>query len=196
MIESSPPPHLSQRRRGRATERRRATREHGELTAWRHGDRRAARRLFTRYHHELLGYFRRRAPDRAEDLTQATLLACIEARDRIRNESAFRHYVYGVAWRTLVRSGRDDQITPTEPDSLLSTELDPEVLYEAKVRFIGVHAALTELSAANRETLELYYLGELRSREVAERLNIPHATVRSRLVRILAHLRRSMVDAT
>lgn len=196
MIESCPPTLPPHRRRARATERRRTAREHGELAAWRHGDRRAARRLFTRYHHELLGYFRRRAPDRAEDLTQATLLACIEARDRIRNESAFRHYVYGVAWRTLVRSGRHaDQLTATEPDTLLSTQPDPEHLYEAKVRFVGVHAALTELSAANRETLELYYLGELRSREVAERLNIPHATVRSRLVRILAQL-RSVMDAT
>jgi RNA polymerase sigma factor (sigma-70 family) len=176
-----------------ASARCRRDRECEELRAWRDGDARAAGRLLSRYRRELLGYFRRRAPADAEDLAQLTLLRCIEARERIEDDAAFRYFVYGVAWRTMARMGRrpaDEPPSTGEPAA--SEEGCPERHCEAAERHRELQRALLQLPDGNRSVVELYYLAELKSREIADVLCIPHATVRSRLVRGLAELRRAL----
>lgn len=163
------------------------------MRQWRNGDRRAGRALLSRYRRELLGYFVRRAPANAEDLTQAVLLACVEARDRIRDDEAFRYYAYGVAWRKLVRSSRARHDEPLPPeDALTGNDTDPEQSYARRQRHRVLSARVAELSPTTRRTVELYYFEQLRSREVAERLSVPHATARSRLVRGIEMLRRNL----
>lgn len=164
-----------------------------DLEAWRAGDRDAGARLLTRYHREMLGYFQRRAPDRAEDLTQQTLLACIERRDEIRDVHGFRYYLYGIAWRTYLRSGRGHESVPLDDEVPCGpATADAEARYDATRLRHTLVCAIEEASPVNRRALELYYLEGCRSREVAQALRIPPATVRSRLVRGVAMLRRRL----
>ncbi|MEM9461500.1 MAG: sigma-70 family RNA polymerase sigma factor [Myxococcota bacterium] len=171
----------------------RAYLEREELRAWRAGDARAGRGLLERYARELRGYFRRRSPAHAEDLTQAVLLRCIETRDQLEDDEAFRCYIYGIAWRMLARTRRHPPVVPLSDDEQPGDHTTcPEYRYEAKRRWEALHRALRTLSSPNRRAVELYYFQGLRGAEVAAALEIPDATVRSRLFRGLNWLRRQV----
>jgi RNA polymerase sigma-70 factor (ECF subfamily) len=59
-----------------------------------------------------------------------------------------------------------------------------------------VNAAVSTLSDAQREALELAYWGGLSQSEIAERLGVPLGTVKSRVRLALVAVRRELGDAT
>src|SRR5688572_27137327 len=78
------------------------TSELGLLAAWRAGDRAAGDTLMRSYYERVLGFFRMRVPDAADDLTQRTFLACTEGRERF-EPSSFAGFLFGIARRQLYR---------------------------------------------------------------------------------------------
>lgn len=76
--------------------------------------------------------------------------------------------------------GREDVV----PDS--ASELDSETESD-------VWHAVAALPSGLRETIALRYVYDLSQEQVAERLNIPVGTVKSRLNRALEHLRRGLM---
>jgi RNA polymerase sigma factor (sigma-70 family) len=71
------------------------------LDAWRGGDARAGNLLFRRYFAPLARFFRNKVDVGVEDLIQGTFLACIEGRDRFREASSFRTYLFAIARNLL-----------------------------------------------------------------------------------------------
>src|SRR5690606_27370383 len=71
------------------------------LDAWRRGDGRSGELLFRRYFAQLNRFFRNKTDTGAEDLIQTTFLACVEGRDRFRESSSFRTYLFGIAHNVL-----------------------------------------------------------------------------------------------
>jgi RNA polymerase sigma-70 factor (ECF subfamily) len=61
-------------------------------------------------------------------------------------------------------------------------------------RRVAVRQALAELEASVRETLELSYFAGLTAEEIAERMDVPTGTVRSRLARGLSRLAQVLSD--
>ncbi len=122
---------------------------------------------------------------------QDTLLACIEGLARLRDVDAFRPYLRGVAWRRLVRTRELSQRLAPEADvdDVTAVGFD-EDRYDRQRRSWMLTRAIAAVSASNRRALELYYMEGYRSREIADRLGIPHPTVRSRLRRGLVELQR------
>ena len=64
---------------------------------WASGDRIAGQKLLLRHEPELSRFFKAQQPSDADDLTQETMLAIIEARDRFRGEASFRTYLLRIA---------------------------------------------------------------------------------------------------
>jgi RNA polymerase sigma factor (sigma-70 family) len=146
------------------------------------GSRAAFEQLFARYRGPLYGFFRRRlwgdGDDRAADLTQETFLAVIRATARYEPRALVRTYLYGIAMNLLAAERRQrfrDQ-PPGQPAPEATADSKPAAV-------LWVRQALERLDEAEREILMLREYEQLSYSEIAELLNLPVNTVRSRLFR-------------
>ena len=71
------------------------------LGQWRAGDMVAGRALFERHYASVLGFFRNKVGADSADLVQETFAACVAGRDRIREDSGVRAYLFGIAHNVL-----------------------------------------------------------------------------------------------
>ncbi|HWB75912.1 MAG TPA: sigma-70 family RNA polymerase sigma factor, partial [Nannocystaceae bacterium] len=161
------------------------------LAAWRAGDREAGEQLSRTHYAQLLGFFRLRVGDAAEDLTQRTFLACVEGRDRV-HSSSFRAYMFGVARRLLVehiragdRQAAIETFAATQPQSILT----PSGVVHLRQEQVLLLRALEALPLDVQLVLALHYVQGLKSREIGEVLEVPTSTVTTRLSRARDALR-------
>jgi RNA polymerase sigma-70 factor (ECF subfamily) len=144
------------------------------------GSREAFEQLFTRYRGPLYGFFRRRldGDQRAEDLTQETFLAVIGAAERYEPRSLVRTYLYGIAMNLLSaeRRKRHRDSPPGQPAPEATTSEAPDAV-------LWIRQALAKLDDSEREILMLREYEQLSYAEIAELLEMPVNTVRSRLFR-------------
>lgn len=167
------------------------------VAAWLGGERAAGAALIERYYDVVTRFFANKAGPSAEDLTQRTFLLCAGAVDRFRAEGSFRAFLLGIARNVLyehIRSrARDARIEPDFSASSL-VDLAPGVatLVDARAdkRVLGL--ALQSVPLELQILLELYYWEELGLGEIAEVLEIPVGTVKSRLHRARRLLREAM----
>lgn len=159
------------------------------VLAWRRGDARARDTLLARYRAKLERYLCKRCPEAAEDLVHETLVACIEGISRLRDPRRFRAYAYATARRKLDRC-RDEHARSRLFDmSMLEQDLVSDDRTELACEVNLLTSRVEDLDPAQVDVLRLYYVHGLRAREIAARLSIPEATVRSRLRRGLDRLR-------
>jgi RNA polymerase sigma-70 factor, ECF subfamily len=144
------------------------------------GSREAFEELFARYRGPLYGFFRRRlnGDQRAEDLMQETFLAVIRATARYEPRALVRTYLYGIAMN-LVMAERRKQFRDAPAGTMAAepaTENEPEAV-------LWIRQALAKLDESEREILMLREYEQLSYAEIAELVNVPVNTVRSRLFR-------------
>ena len=155
------------------------------LEAWRGGDAGAGRSLVEQHFDAAYRFFVTKAPTHAEDLVQETFLAIVEGRDRMRDATAFRPYLFGVARRKLYRFWRDrkgdgseDQPVDALIDAAMGSATDNLARHqEQKLLLKG----LRRLPLRVQVLLELAYFEGLTDRELAEVESIPLGTLKSRL---------------
>lgn len=157
------------------------------LGSWRNGDRDAGRELFERYYPRLRRFFGNKVDDGVEDLIQATMLACVESRDRIQSDGKFRAYLFGTARNKLLLVYRSRKRDPkpldtgvvcaqnfcTTPSMVLALRGDMRVLL----------AAMRRIPLDFQVLLELHYWEQMTTADLADMLGIPQSTVKYRLVR-------------
>lgn len=159
------------------------------LDLWARGDRRAGNQLFQRHFDALFRFFRAKVPDGADDLIQRTFLRCVETHGKVRKPASFRYYLFGVARNVLLeyleeksrRQKREapnfltssvEDVAPT-PSSALARAREEQLIL----------TALRRIPLELQIVLELYFWEELRARELAEVLEMPEGTIRTRLRR-------------
>jgi RNA polymerase sigma-70 factor (ECF subfamily) len=78
------------------------------------GSREAFEALFERYRRPIWQFFRRRVADlaRAEELTQDTFVALLEGAHRYQARTAFRAYLFGIAYNVLSVDRRQGRAPP------------------------------------------------------------------------------------
>lgn len=151
------------------------------------------RRLFEEHFRAILGYAMRRARTSAEaaDIASETMLVAWRRLEDVPEGEATRLWLFGVARnvvatthrsadrrdRLVTRIGRhlDDHVTPDAAADVAGTEL--------------VRVAMSRLDPTDREVLELAGWEQLTPAEIAEVLDLPSATVRTRLHRARQRLR-------
>ncbi|MEE9386590.1 MAG: sigma-70 family RNA polymerase sigma factor [Nannocystaceae bacterium] len=164
------------------------------LERWRAGDPSAGTILFDRHFRTVYRFFAHKAREAVDDLVQQTFLACVESRDRFRADASFRAFVLGIARNILLRyytkqhkererintatASVHDLASPS-PSSVVAQKDEERVLLEG----------LRRIPLNYQIALELYHFEGMRGRELAEVLNIPEPTVRSRLRRGAIRLR-------
>ncbi len=168
------------------------------LEAWRTGDRTAGRELFSRHAGSVTRFFRNKIDGDVDDLVQRTFLACVEAKDRVRDGSSFRAYVLRIARNELFNhyAARHRQASRVDPltTSILDLGASPSVMVAAGERDRALLAGLRRLPLDLQTALELHYWEELSTGELADVLGIPQGTVKTRLFRARELLRDILRD--
>ncbi len=162
------------------------------LVAWREGDEVAGNLLFRRHFDAVYWFFRSKVADQAEDLTQDTWHAIVRNRDSLAEVRSFRAYLFTAArsklydaLRARQRHGELDPLSQSLEDLGISPS---EILGRHREQQLLVQA-LRKLPIEQQLLLELRYFEQMRGPELAAVLELPEATVRSRLRRALDKLR-------
>lgn len=167
------------------------------LDAWRAGDRDAGNQLFERYFDAICRFFANKVHHQIDDLIQKTFLGCVEGRDRFQKQASFRTYLFAVANNVLRAHFRqrkpDSDFDPSEtsaddftpsPSTIFALQQEQRLLLEA----------LRRIPLDHQLVLELYYWEDMAAPELAQVLNIPEGTVRSRLRRAKEALAEKMTS--
>jgi RNA polymerase sigma factor (sigma-70 family) len=172
--------------------------------------------LIQRWHEPLWKFVRRLTDDddAAAETVQDVWVRVLRGIGRLRDGTRLRAWLFGIARRAVMdrlreryadahvvsaddeRSGGAalSEVTSPSPGSGAGASPDdPAVIEEDLER---MHDALAKLPVTEREVLTLFYLQELSLGEVAEVLDVPVGTVKSRLFRARHALRARLTGTT
>ena len=155
------------------------------------GDRNAFEVLYRRYSRPVFGLALRRLGDRgrAEDAVQETFASIWRAARSYRPERGpGAPWLYAVARNAITDRGRARSEPPAEVPDSPSPDAGPAERAESGWTAWRVHRALEELNANERSVIELAYWSGLSQSEIAEFLNIPLGTVKTRTRAALGRL--------
>lgn len=154
------------------------------LERWRGGDRDAGNELFERHFDAIYRFFVHKVPDDATDLVQRTFLACVEGRERFRGASSFRTYLFAIARHELLAHWRKRRPTADPAvSSVLDLSASPSTALALRAEHRLLLEALRSIPLELQIAIELHYWEELSAREIAEILELPEGTAKSRLRR-------------
>lgn len=162
-----------------------------ELIARSMDDPRAFMPLVERHHRVLFGYLARRVGrDIAEDVTSETFTRAYQHRDRYdQDRPDARPWLFGIATNLVRNQSRSElrqlraysrhgvQDRTHDDDDAVASRLD------ATAQSPRLAAALAALKPGDREALTLFAWNDMSYEEIAQVLEIPVGTVRSRLNR-------------
>ncbi len=173
-----------------------------EVSRLRRGDLDALAELVTRYQHRLYRYLLRivRQPAEAEDLFQQTWLRVAGQIHRFDPKRNFEAWLFTLSRNLAIdhlRRVRPESLDDQEPGeraatpaALRSSEPPALDLAIARERSYQISAALETLPMMYREVLVLRFEEEMKLEEIAEVLDAPLSTVKSRLRRGLGFVRQ------
>lgn len=158
------------------------------LQAWGAGDERAGAALFRRYYPAIARFFRNKVPEAAQDdLVQATFLACVDGRERLRDRSSLRSYLFSVAYKQLCSHYRQRHrgAAPLDTAEVSVAELapGPSTLVAQQREHQLLAAALRAIPLDHQVVLELCYWEELTAAQIGEILGVPVGTAKTRIRR-------------
>jgi RNA polymerase sigma-70 factor (ECF subfamily) len=130
-----------------------------------------------------------RNPTQAEDLTQETFLRAWRFLSSLQDDSKAKSWLFTTVRREFAR-----QFERYQP---LFEEIDPERTpggTDVDADALTIRKAIATLPFKYREVLLLQAIGGYSGNEISQMLDIPRATVNTRLFRARAHLRRLLDD--
>lgn len=160
------------------------------------GDRGALEQLLRQLQPPLAEHIRTivRDDDLAADVLQDVLIIIARRLGTVRQTGWVRAWAYRIAtreaYRAARRSRRGQAVPLDELHELPDVAADDSRIPDEEL-LAELHAKLAELPPAAQLVLRMHYLQALTHQEIAEALEIPIGTVKSRLAYGLACLRRS-----
>ena len=166
------------------------------LERWSRGDRAAGNQLFQRHFDSISAFFETKVDRDVDELVQSTFMACVQSIQSFRLESSFRTFLFAIARRKLYRYYRSKRRHGNKLDFNVTSVADLATgartnMAKSEEKQLLLHA-LTALPVEQQILIELFYWEGMDGAALAEVLDIPAATVRSRLYRARAALRESL----
>ena len=142
-------------------------------------------------------YLITRDREASEELTQEVFIRAYRRQHHFRGDASERTWLYRIACniaknhlrRRPEQRGRAQII---DFDSRATTHPGPEEIAAHEDTRSSVLGSVSELPAELREVVALYYLEEMSVRQVSEVVGVPAGTVKSRLSRARAELRKAL----
>ncbi len=165
------------------------------------GDARAFEMLVVKYQRRIERLISRmvRDVDLVPDIAQETFIRAYRALPQFRGESAFYTWLYRIAVNTAkkalvelkrdplvsetARASRDEEDETSRVENELSDGETPDALLASKEIAAAVNAAIEALSEDLRQAVTLREIEGLSYEEIAQVMNCPIGTVRSRIFR-------------
>ena len=162
------------------------------------GERPAFDELISRWGEPVWKYVRRltNSDEVANEIVQDVWLRVLRGLHRLRDGSKLRAWLFAIARRTLMDRLREHYAAPVMSQVDVGDLEVPDdsngAADDIEEDLAAVQEALARLPVVERETLTLFYLRELSLGEVADVLDVPIGTVKSRLFRARKLLRREV----
>ena len=157
------------------------------LRAWAAGDREAGEELFERHFEAVARFFRNKCDRDHDDLIQATFLGCVESVARFREDSSFRTFLFAIARNVLSKYYRSKRRERARLDfgSVSAADLgaSPSAWMEQGEGARTMLHALRRIPLDSQIALELHYWEGMTGQQIAEVLDIPLGTAKTRLRR-------------
>ena len=165
------------------------------------GDQRAFEMLVVKYQRRIERLISRMVRDDGlvQDIAQETFIRAYRAIPQFRGDSAFYTWLYRIAVNTAKKAlvelkrdpvilesamaGPDDGEEPSRGEQTLSDGETPDAVLASKEIAATVNAAIDDLSEELRQAIVLREIEGLSYEEIADVMNCPIGTVRSRIFR-------------
>jgi len=161
-------------------------------------DLRAFETLYRIYHPRLTRFLMNflRRPQLAEEALNDTMMVVWNRPDRFAGTSKVSTWIFGIAYRTALkaRSRHDDPIEDPDAASRVSGDIGPEQrMGQRQVQEILMNA-MSQLSADHRAVVDLTYFHDADYAEIAEILDCPVGTVKTRMHHARRRLKTMLAD--
>jgi RNA polymerase sigma-70 factor, ECF subfamily len=130
----------------------------------------------------------------AEDIAQDSMVRAWRKRATLRDGKARKSWLAAIVRNEAMREFARKRPTPIDTAELAHGGADERVL--ATVERADLHAALQRLNERDRQLVRLRYDEDMTQEAIARRLGIPLGTVKVRLHRVRARLRREIGTAS
>jgi RNA polymerase sigma-70 factor, ECF subfamily len=146
--------------------------------------------LVQRYRAPLIGYLAGLLGTRedAEELAQETFLRAWQRAPDLREPAAVGRWMYRIAHNLAMTHARCPRPVPLDDDPPGRPEADG-----AQDRHLALLAAVNALSEPHREVVARKHFAGCSHQQIAQQLGVPEGTVRSRLARAYAELRKVLM---
>jgi RNA polymerase sigma-70 factor (ECF subfamily) len=131
-------------------------------------------------------------PHLVEEALNDTLMVVWKRPDAYNGTSKVSTWIFAIAYRTALkaRARRDEPLEDKYAEHRASAEARPDQDLEAREVQAILLSAMSQLSADHRAVLDLTYFHDLGYREIAEIMDCPVGTVKTRM----HHARRRLKD--
>ncbi len=157
------------------------------------GDLRAFEALYRLYHPRLsrfLNHFLQR-PHMVEEVLNDAMMVVWNRPGGFNGASKVSTWIFAIAYRTALKalSRRDEPVEDRDAEARPSEEPGPEQALGRRQVSEILQAALGQLSPEHRAVVDLTYFHELDYREIAQIMDCPVGTVKTRMFHARRHLK-------
>jgi len=150
------------------------------------GDRDAFEKLYAAYQTRLFRYLLRMVGDTgtAEELTNDTMISAWKAAGNFKGQSKASTWLFAIARNKALNAMRGQQPVMVDVETAVAVAAptdSPEKTASRGSLQAAMKQALNELSADHREVMELTFYQELSYQEIAEIMQCPLSTVKTRM---------------
>lgn len=159
-------------------------------------DLRAFESLYRRYHPRLSRFLTNlmRRPHLVEEVLNDTMFVVWNRPESYNGASRLSTWIFAIGYRKALKALRryDDPLEDLQADSRASGEPGPELQLGRRQTQEALLGAMGELSPDHRAVVDLTYFHEMGYREIAEIMDCPVDTVKTRMFYARRHLKRVM----
>ena len=164
----------------------------------RQGDRQAAEELVSAYYREIYAFAYRQTGDvdAAMDLTQEIFIAALQSIGRYDSKkSAFRTWLHAIAAHKVIDHRRTGHVTllPLEDDAVQEGPDELARLDDAEL-LRRIEGYVSGFDEETQTVFRLHIYDECSFREIAESLNMPEASVKTKYYRLQKRIREEFSD--
>ena len=175
---------------------RAAAREDALVARIRARDFRAFEELYRNYHPRLTRFVMNMVhrPQLVEEVFNDTMMVVWEKLDSFNGASKLSTWIFAIAYRKAMKAVKrhDEPVEDKEAENRESLEAGPDTGISGQRVQQALLGAIGELSADHRAVVDLTYYHELGYREIAEIMNCPVDTVKTRMFHARRHLKRKL----
>lgn len=157
-------------------------------------DLKAFEELYRRYHPRLSRFLTNliHRPHLVEEVLNDTMMVVWHRLDGFNGASKLSTWIFAIAYRTAMKAARRQDVPMEDPAADLRESPDPgpdEGVGKARIQR-ALAQAMNELSPDHRSVVDLTYFHDMGYREIAEIMDCPVDTVKTRMFYARRHLKR------